>query len=89
LDQTQPVNSEHRTIEYEQPEYTPAMAVCIKAWNQLGTTRQIGMAAGPIPWDKAIDWCRYEFLDRAATAVVLSVLNQLDVWRADQEATKK
>lgn len=86
---TLPINSEERAIRDEEPEQIPAMAICVKAWRQLGTTRQIGMGVGPIPWDKAIDWCRYERLGRVATAVVLSVLNQLDAWRADQEASKK
>jgi hypothetical protein len=75
-------------IRLEEPECTPAMAICIKAWRKTGTMRQIGMAVGPIPWDKAIAWCQYERLDRAATEVVLSVLTQLDIWRAEQEASK-
>lgn len=67
---------------------TSAMSICIQGWRTTWTMRQFGMGVGPIPWDKAEKWCRYQRLDRAATGVVLSVLNQLDIWRADREASK-
>lgn len=45
------------------PTLQPGLELYLSAFMDLNTTRQIGMAEGPIPWNYVKDWGIYNKLD--------------------------
>ena len=81
------MSNEERAIREREPEIGEAGVLCIRAWRDLSADRSIGMIAGNIWWTSIRDWCRYHYLGRAETGLVLSVLRYLDNRRADAEGS--
>lgn len=75
-------------IAATEPERDHQITMCIKAWHELGTTRGIGMAMGPIPVTAIYVWCDVEGFDREATMLMKNVIRLLDNDRAEREAAK-
>lgn len=73
----------------EEPEYDEVIAWCVRAWDRLGSERQIGMAVGPIPWRAVRDWCEFHQFDYAETMQIDYVINKLDNDRMEAEAAKR
>lgn len=76
----------------EEPARDVAIDLCIKAWLELDTTRQVGFAgAGSIPWDKIVAWCEFHAheLDHEAAVQLCDVIRQLDIDRARREASRR
>lgn len=65
------------------------MTICIRAWNDLGTERQFGMAVGPIPVSAILRWCEFEEFDRESTAILRDAIRTADNLRAQREADKR
>lgn len=73
----------------EEPEYDEVIAWIVKAWGELGTCRQIGMAVGPIPWTAIEKWCEFHEFDRAEAMQIMWIIAKLDSDRAEAEAAKR
>lgn len=71
-----------------EPPRDYAVVRCVEAWCDLTTTRGIGMAVGPIPWDKIVKWCEFHGLDHEGTKIMIQVIRKLDVDRANAAAAK-
>lgn len=70
------------------------MAICVECWQDLDSERRISLGyglgiVGMIPWSKVIAWCQYHGLDRENTQLVWAVIRDLDVKRADREASQR
>lgn len=76
-------NAEAREILDSEPPQDEAMALCLRAWNELESARPIGMTVGPIWWPAALTWCERRGLGLHETDLVLSVLRRLDADRAE------
>ncbi len=74
---------EAREILEAEPPQDNAMGIVLEAWGDLMTCRPIGMDVGPVPWDKAMDWCDRHGLDRHASRIVWTVIQRID--RDDRE----
>jgi hypothetical protein len=62
------------------------------AYNDLSTTRQLGMASGLIPWDRVRVWTRELRLSRSATEFAWRVIHAVDLIYLDRneaEAERK
>lgn len=87
-----------RDSRQAEPPLGDAGAVCVAAWNELDSSRQmtamtLGLAGstlikGDIEWSKVKEWCTYEGLGRDETRVVASVLRRLDADRARSEGAR-
>lgn len=53
-------------------------AFYLRAFRHLGTTRQLGMAQGPIPYDRVVEYGRSAGLDRVMIAVLVEVIARMD-----------
>lgn len=71
-----------------QPPIDVAMRMCVRAWRDLGTCRQVGMAVGAIPFTAILTWAEFHRLDRDATTVLIDVVQKLDRDFAEREASK-
>lgn len=64
----------------------------MRAFRDLGTTRQLGMAMGPIPYDRIVEYGHNAGLDRVMIAVLVEFIIAMDgpyrEWCAD-EAEKR
>jgi hypothetical protein len=76
-------------LEAREPPRDTACFMCVRAWFDLGTERSIGMAVGPIPWSRIVQWCRFYGLDRDATGLVIHVVRQLDNDHAAADAATR
>ena len=77
-----------KTAYASEPFFDEQIAFFVRAWNQLGTCRAIGMVAGPIPWTATEQWCTAEALDDDARELVHDVITYLDGLRAESEHGK-
>lgn len=62
---------------------------CVKAWDELGTCRGIGMAVGAIPCTETIKWCEFHRFDYEQTVQIMWVIAKLDSDRAEAEAARR
>lgn len=94
----QPRTSDGRRVQIEQqitkiradePERDFAMQTVLRAWADLSTCRPIGMTVGPIPWTAIVQWAEFHDLDRDAAGILVHVIRQLDIERAESEASKQ
>jgi hypothetical protein len=67
-----------------EPEYDPTVHLYVQAWHDLGSCRQIGMAAGPIPFTAVLDWTSFRGWDQEATQLLWRVVRHLDSERAEK-----
>lgn len=72
-----------------EPEHGYAVATCIRAWRELSTCRPIGMAVGHIPIRDIWAWCDRRGFDPEASAMIESVIMQLDQERAERDAQER
>lgn len=75
-------------IKAQEPECDFAASMCLRAWSDLSTCRQIGMALGPIPITAIYEWADRKGFDDEAREIMTHVIRQLDVDRAEAEAAK-
>lgn len=61
-----------------QPELDAGGWQIHRAFRQLSTTRSLGWAPGPIPWDRAVAWCRLEGMSKRATRHLVNVVLAAD-----------
>ena len=68
------------------------MRMFVRPWEELSTTRQIGMARGPIPHDRIIgylrDWGYPRDMWRAMVAFIRTVDNHYLAWCDAQSKAK-
>lgn len=50
----------------------------LRAFNDLSTTRQIGMAAGPIPWDKIVQYADRVGLEPDVSMSFVRIVRRMD-----------
>lgn len=62
---------------------------CIRAWDDLGTCRGIGMAVGSIPWTAVEKWCEFHEFDREQAMQIMWIINKLEGDRIEAEAAKR
>lgn len=62
----------------DQPEIAPGDDFYLRAFNNLGTCRQIGMSVGPIPWDRCIDYAERAGLEPDLIDAFVSVIRAMD-----------
>lgn len=62
----------------------------MQAYCDLGTCRQIGMTAGPIPWTAVEAYAARKGLDDEVTELLHAVIREMDVkyleWSAEQKS---
>jgi hypothetical protein len=56
-------NAQELAILSEEPDSDPAVAIAIRAWNEVSTCRAIGMSIGPVPVSAIDSWCDRHGLD--------------------------
>lgn len=78
-----------RAATAKEPRLTEQTATILGAWFDLSTERAIGMAVGPIPWNRIVKWCEFSELDREASRLVIHVIRQIDNDRAAAEAAQR
>jgi hypothetical protein len=66
------------------------MAIMVRAYSELSTTRAFGMSLGPIPWTAMVQWCEYHDLERPVATHLIEVLRYIDAdtLRRDAERQK-
>lgn len=47
------------------------------------------MVAGWIPWDSMVAWCDFHALDYEAARILIRVIRQLDIDRAEREESDR
>lgn len=67
-----------REVLSECPTLTPYEESFYRSFRELGTMRQVGMSAGPIPWDKIVDYARYHGFTRTDTDILIRVIENMD-----------
>lgn len=82
------VEAQISAIKAKEPEVDFAVNLCLRAWGDLSTTRQIGMALGPVPVPAIYEWSDRKGFDDEAREIMTHVIRQLDVDRAEAEAAK-
>ena len=60
------------------PELLPSEVFYMQAFWELSTTRQVGMAPGPIPWTATQKYTEVHGLDNQAAALMHRVVRALD-----------
>lgn len=78
-------------LRAEEPERDEVVTMCVRAWRELETCREIGMEIGAIRWDAILAWCEFHEheLDHEAATQIMAVIRHLDVERAQREASKR
>jgi hypothetical protein len=72
------------------PFIFPGNEWLFNAFMALDTTRYIGMAVGPIPWDKAMKYADRQDMDRETAAVLWLVIHRADTaFRAELSKTDR
>ena len=61
----------------------------MKAFNDLGTERQIGMALGPLPWSKIVKYAGHYHLEPDVTEAFVDIMRTMDVAYLDYNANNK
>ena len=60
----------------------------MRAFDELGTTRQIGMGLGPIPWHRILQYAGHAGLDGDMTRVFKAVMRAMDGVYLDWQAER-
>lgn len=76
-------------IRAEEPYRDIVIDRYVNAWNDLSTCRQVGMAMGPIPFDKIVIWAEVHRLDYEEILLLNHVIRQLDNDHAEREESKR
>ncbi|MHA1859165.1 MAG: phage tail assembly chaperone [Candidatus Thorarchaeota archaeon] len=61
-----------------EPGIYPQDMFFLSAFGELSTCRQIGMAAGPIPWRDIIEFARFSELDESLLDMFVRVIRTMD-----------
>ena len=76
----------------EEPEIRDNDDFYLNAFNDLSTTRQIGMSVGPIPWDRVLQYAAWSGLDDENTEYFVGVIREMDSawmeWSAEEMKKK-
>lgn len=65
------------------PNNNAAIALCVRAWNELDSSRQLGYGhASAIPYAAMLTWAESRGLDRETFDLVKDVVRILDMERA-------
>lgn len=63
--------------------------LCLRAWSELETCRQIGMGLGAIPVTAILAWCAAEGFDAETTAIVRQVIRTADNQFLSKQAARQ
>ena len=73
----------------DEPEQGDGDGFFLLAFRDLSTTRSFGMSAGPIPWDRIMQWASWKGLNGALTETLVEVIGAMDAawleWQRKQE----
>lgn len=70
------------------PELILGLDLYYVAFNELGTERQLGMAAGPIPFTSILKYAEHFEFDEEQTEQLLYFIRKLDAWYLKKVAIK-
>lgn len=77
----------------DRPVEQPGDDFFLEAFADLSTCRPVGLAVGPIPWDRIVAYARWRSLGAALEATFVAVIRQMDdafvEWSAEQSASGK
>jgi hypothetical protein len=66
------------------------MSFCLRCWRDLDSCRTQGMGGvGPISFLAVLEWARFYRCDRELTLMLVEVIRDLDVKRAEREASER
>ncbi len=78
---------------HEQPALLPGDDFYIKAFTLLGSERQVGFGAAPIPWSAMVRYAMYHDLPRPLHPHFVAVLQAMDMvyttWHAAKAADEE
>lgn len=73
----------------EEPPTTEGDEFYLRAFNELATTRQVGLGFGPIPWDKMLAYAQVHGLEQDVTELFIYVVREMDNAFLEYEAERQ
>lgn len=73
----------------DEPPMPDGWEFYLRAFNDLGTCRQIGMAMGPLPWDKIVDYADRMGLEADVAEDFVRCLRDMDTEYMEWERTSR
>lgn len=88
--QLEATTASQQAILAERPESDEGLALALRAWQQLSSSRPLGFGvSGLIPWTVMRAWCRVEDLDDDATDILVEALSYADIEELQQRNVKR